>query len=184
MLKKRGRIMLHNTTTHYGFVAKFFHWGGALILIGLFAVAYIMMDMAPGDPKWAMYGYHKSFGLLALCWVTARYVWRDMQTQPDSTAPTPLLNIASQAMHYLLYMLMFAMPISGYVMSVAGGHDVFFFGIHVPSLIAKNPTLGRLAHEAHEYISFALMGCVALHVAAALWHHFKLRDNTLQRMVR
>lgn len=141
-----------------------------------------MTDMAPGEAKWALYGYHKSFGLLALVWFILRYVWRLVQVQPRSLQ-SGWMHCAAQAMHTLLYVLMVAMPLSGYVMSAAGGYDVFFFGWKVPNLVPHDATLGKIAHALREYISYALIGCILLHVVAALWHHYVRKDDVLKRMI-
>jgi cytochrome b561 len=86
--------------------------------------------------------------------------------------------------HWGLYAVMFIMPISGYIMSMAGGHGVNVFGVwELPNLIGENPTLGKLANQTHDITTKIIYVLVATHVLAALRHHFLLRDGVLVRML-
>jgi cytochrome b561 len=84
--------------------------------------------------------------------------------------------------HIALYIAMFGMPLTGWLMSSAGGHLVSFFGIPVPSLMDKDPDFGKLMNQIHRITSYVLIGAILFHAAGALKHHFIDGDNTLKRM--
>jgi cytochrome b561 len=114
-----------------------------------------------------------------------RMIWRWSNPVPQAEPGTKKWqHTCAQLAHYGLYAIMFAMPITGYTMSVAGGHEVDMFGIAVPSVMPNNHDLASLAHSAHGWISYAMIGLVGLHVVAALWHHLIRKDRTLTRMIR
>ena len=92
------------------------------------------------------------------------------------------IGLASKASHWLLYLLFFAMPISGFTSSTAGGYPVSFWGIPLPGL-PKNEGLAKLATTGHVLSSYAVYVLVSLHVLATAWHVAVRRDGTLQRMI-
>ena len=178
-------MSISNKKTSYGSVARLFHWGIAALYIGMFYVAYTMMDMAKTPAKWELYDLHKSFGLVLLILALTRIIWRWSNPVPQAEPGTKKWqHTLAQLAHYGLYALMLAMPLSGYAMSVAGGHEVAMFGLSVPSLIPNNTEIATLAHQGHALLSQAIMGLVGLHVVAALWHHLIRKDRTLTRMIR
>ncbi len=168
----------------YSLVMKILHWGMALAFVGLYAVAYIMQDMNNSPEKFQLYGLHKSVGITILVLVLIRFFYRIVHGVPAiSKNLSPLWNLAARLGHYSLYLLMVLMPLSGYLMSSAGGHSVSYFGFfQVPLLLQKNPALGGFFHESHEILSYVIYGLVTVHVIMALVHHFILKDDTLTRM--
>ncbi|MBN9565399.1 MAG: cytochrome b [Alphaproteobacteria bacterium] len=177
-------MALHNTPSSYGSIAKIFHWGIALIYTALFISAYIMMDMPNSDSKFFIYGIHKSFGVSVLILAAARLIWRLFSTTPLPATNTPSWQaLFAKFAHFGLYALMFAMPVSGYIMSTAGGHPVKLFGLELPALLAKNPELAKLARDGHTWISYAILALVSAHVIGAFYHHWIRKDDTLLRML-
>lgn len=174
-----------NTPDSYGSVAKAFHWAVAALVLGLLGVGLWMTDL-PKDPfRLRVYGLHKSFGMLVLMLVLARLAWRFTNPVPRLPEGLPRLAVwGARAGHFALYACMFAMPLSGWLMSSAAGYPVAFFSAFTwPDLIAANPEWRPVFRAAHEWIAYALMGLIAAHVGAALWHHFARRDNVLKRML-
>lgn len=170
-------VTQHNTT------AKIFHWAMVPLFIGMFAVAYIMMDMAPGDTKWTLYGLHKATGLTLLFLIAARFMWRLVTTVPDlPQGMAAWQKVAAQANVLLLYAVMFGMAGSGVAMSLLGGHGITVFGLFEISPFYINKELAGLAHSAHGYISWVFIGAFVLHILGALYHHFILKDTILRRM--
>lgn len=168
---------------HGGFVLL--HWVIALTFIGLFAVAEIMMEMAPGPDKWQLYGLHKSTGLTLITLVLLRILWRLSGPVPAHPAGMSLpQQLAAHGVHLGLYAAMILMPVSGYIMSMAGGYGITWFGVWaVPDLIGENKALGSLAHSVHHYTAWAVYGLFALHVLGALYHHVVQKDDVLTRML-
>lgn len=175
--------MHQNFKTSYGRGARLFHWVMVPMFIGMFALAYLMMDTAPGEAKWALYGLHKSFGVVLLVLILARFLWR-LSTVPPAL-PSGLSSFQKgmvQINHFLLYAVMFGMACSGVAMSLLGGHGLSLFGVVDIASPYINKDLARLAHTAHEIISYVFMGSVFLHLAGAFYHHFVLKDGLLKRM--
>jgi cytochrome b561 len=178
-------MALHNTSSSYGSIAKIFHWGMVAIFIGLFIGAYIMMDMPSSDSKFFIYAMHKSFGVLVLILAAMRLIWKLFSIAPHPATGTPNWQVfLAKLAHFGLYILMFAMPMSGYVMSTAGGHPVKLFGLDLPALIAHNPEIAKLARNGHTWISYAILALVSIHIIGALYHHWIQKDKTLERMLR
>lgn len=176
--------MIRNTTTHWGSVAKFFHWIIALFVLTLLGVG-VWMTGLPNEPfKFQIYGLHKAFGVTILALVLLRILWRLTSKIPSLPAGMPgWQKKLAHGVHFLLYACLLIMPISGYVMSMAGGYGVSYFGLYnLPDLIGKDPALGKLASGVHEYTAWVLAGLIGLHVVGGLYHHFIRRDNVLRRM--
>lgn len=183
--------MLKNTKTSYGSVAKSFHWLVFAAFVVLYLLGEIMGDMkqeaAPilGLGKWDMYALHKSIGVTVLAIALARLLWRAMNPQPDLPAGTAKIQtLAAHTVHWMLYVAMLVMPISGYTMSMAGGHGITYFGFwKLPDLIGLNKPLGALAHDIHMTAAEVIYFIVAIHVVAALFHHYVKKNNVLKRML-
>lgn len=178
-------MQIRNTKERWGLVAQSFHWLVFILFVTQFVSANIMDDMQPSPEKWELYALHKSIGVLVLFVVFLRFSWRMSSLSPAR----PLRMSKSQAVlagsvHILLYVAMFAMPVSGYIMSMAGGHGISFFGLFdLPNLVGESKELGKIAHEVHEIGGTAIYVLVALHIAGALWHHFVEKDTVLKRML-
>lgn len=166
-------------------MAKGFHWVVALLILGLLAVGFCMEDLAPDPFKFQIYGIHKALGIAVLALAAARLVWRIVNIVPASPPHHKTWEkILSRCADYALYALMFAMPLSGWAMSSAGGHPVGFFGLfELPPLVGKDPDLGKAMNALHGTLAWALIGVLSLHAAGALKHHFIDRDDTLRRML-
>jgi cytochrome b561 len=173
-----------NTRARFGWVAKILHWLIAVIIIGLLTVGIIMTDM-PAPQKFELYGLHKATGIVVLALVILRILWRAINVQPRLPADLPRWQkMASFTSHLLLYLLMLLMPLSGWLMSSAGGYPVTLYGLYtMPNLVGKDADLGKLGHELHEIGMIMLIVLIVVHVAAALQHHFIRKDNVLKRML-
>ena len=176
--------MLKNSKTEYGSVTKFFHWTIGVLILGMLAVGAYMADYAPKDLKGILYMNHKAVGVIVLMLVLARILWKFQNQTPAYPESMPGWQKKSAiGLHHVLYIIMFLMPLSGYVMSVAGGHSINMWGWQVPDLISPNKPLAGLAHEAHETIAAIFYVVLPIHIGAALYHYFIQKDNILQRML-
>jgi len=181
-------MTVKNTDTSYGSIAKAFHWGMFLILVGLVAVGYYMADLPSDTPdqlgyKLGLFDLHKSFGILILLLVTLRLGWRMINPVPKMPdAMSRIERLSAHAMHMLLYVLLFAQPLFGWLMSSYGNHPVEFFGLGLPALADKDKAMGDFFQEAHETTAVLLIVAFAIHVAAALFHHYVRKDDVLDRM--
>lgn len=176
--------MIKNTEISYGVIAKIFHWLLFIMLSFMIIAGNIMSNMPKGAEKFEMAGMHKSFGALVLTLIMLRFIWKLINKTPKPPEGTEKTQAqAANLMHWWLYVLMFAQPISGIVMSQAAGYPVSFFGLFdFPQLLAKSGELAQLAHSAHGIIWIVLLVSVAGHAAVAIHHQFIKKDGTLKRM--
>lgn len=169
----------------YTVMAIVLHWLAGGLIVATFPLGLYMSDMALSPRKLQFYSYHKWTGIVILLLVVLRLLWRVTHRPPALLAGTPRWQENSaHAVHFALYGLMLAVPLSGWLMSSALGFQVVLFGIlPLPDLIAANKATGHLLKTVHEWLNYSLLGFVMLHVGAALHHHSILRDGTLRRML-
>ena len=170
----------------YTNVAIFFHWLIALMIIGAFTMGLVMTDMPGLSPtKLKYYSWHKWAGVTILGLACLRLLWRLGHKAPAYPASMPAWQqSAANVLHGLLYVLMFAVPLSGYFYTLSAGVPVVYFGLfELPVLMAKNAELKPVLKEVHFWLNMLLAGCVGVHVAAALKHHFIDHDGIIKRMM-
>ena len=174
-----------NSSSNYGLVSITMHWLVAVAVVGLFALGYWMVGLN-NYSSWYRTApdIHKSIGLLLLALMVVRIIWRFL-----NRGPAPLANhgrltrLATKVGHGGLYLGLFAVMISGYLISTAAGRGISVFGwFEVPALITSIPDQEDIAGLVHEYLAWALVIFSGLHALAALKHHFIDRDPTLKRM--
>jgi len=173
-----------NAVMRYSTPAIVLHWLIALLIFAGFPLGLYMVDLPLSPDKLKLYSYHKWIGITVLMLAAIRLSWRLTHTPPplpDRVAAWQ--RHASAIVHGLLYLLMIAIPLSGWLMSSAKGFQTVWFGVlPLPDLIGKDKALGELLAEVHKILNFTLLGLVVLHVGAALQHHFIERQPFLQRM--
>jgi len=175
---------IKSTEQRWGSVAKTFHWLMALGIIGTGSLGLYMTDLPRGMTKVNLFALHKSIGLTLLALVLLRLAWRMFDRRPRDEPMARWQRIAAHGAHGMLYVLMLAMPLSGWLYNSARGYALQWFKqFNVPALVAKNETLGDFAILAH-VIGFWILAFVLLaHIGGALMHHLFDRDNTLLRML-
>ena len=177
-------MQITNTEKKYGAVHKLVHWVMAIMIIGLIAVGLYMGEMDPSPEKWQAYALHKSFGISIIALVGVRILWKLVNASPKLPEGMKSHEKALAHLgHLALYVMMLAMPFSGWIMSSAGGHAVKFFDWTVPAIVEKGSSLGHWAHEIHEIGGSLFIALIVLHVVAALYHHYIRKDDVLKRMV-
>ena len=161
------------------------HWLVALGIFAAFPLGLYMHDLPLSPRKLQLYSYHKWLGITVLLLVIARLVWRRLHQPPPLDAAMPhWQRAAAHGTHHLLYLLMFIVPLSGWLMSSALGFSVVWFGVlPLPDLIGKDKVLGETLKEVHEALNYTLLLLVVAHVAGALKHQLIDRDGTLARML-
>jgi cytochrome b561 len=176
--------MLKNTRTTYGGVVKFLHWTMAILFFVMFGIAYTMTNISPSPVRSILYGMHKSTGLLLFGFFTLRFIWRLINVQPEVPASTPLWQKRAAAWNiFALYAVMLLMPVTGFLTSTLGGHDISFYWIFKISPLGHDKAASTFFSDAHEIISYVMIFLVSVHFLAALQHHYIRRDDVLRRML-
>lgn len=178
--------MLRNHSSHYGIISVLLHWSAAIVIVGLFAVGYWMVDLSYYSswyrtaPHW-----HKSIGIVLLLLMILRLLWRVI-----SISPAPVVThskwerVSSKLAHMLLYAGVFAIIVTGYLISTADGRAIQVFNwFEVPGLGELFSQQADIAGDLHRYFAYAVIALAVLHAAAAVKHHVIDKDPTLKRML-
>ena len=175
--------MINLDLVRYNAVARALHWTIALLVI--FNLASGLLNDALEDTI-RLIPTHKSVGLTILILTLVRIGWRLTWTRPPYPASMSRTEVgAAQAVHALFYLLLLIMPLTGYAMASAGKYPLEWFGLFdLPkATIDRESALLLLSRGAHEVLGWLFLALAALHIAAALRHHFVLRDAVLKRML-
>lgn len=176
-------MRIKNTANKYGVVAISLHWILAILMIGLLILGIYMVELPISLQKLKLYGWHKEYGFLVLGLAIVRIIWRLINITPNLSIPA-WEEFAARAVHWAFYGFMFALPITGWLITSAAGLPASFFGLFtLPDLIAPNEESRLLFQEIHKWLGYALIAFIALHTAAALKHHFIDKDDILRRML-
>ena len=172
-------------TTHYTTTAKGLHWLMALLIFGLLALGFYMADLPLSPEKLQFYSWHKWAGVSVFVLVWLRLFWRLTHRPPAFAAS---LSATQQTLahlgHLALYLLMIAIPVSGWLMSSAKGVQTVWVGVlPLPDLLGRDKALGKQLEELHSALNIGLLVLIGGHVAAALFHHLVHKDDTLRRML-
>jgi len=188
-------MSVRNTSLRYGSVAMAFHWAIALLIITNVVLGLWLGEfMERGDPlKFSVAQWHKSIGLTVLVLSVLRVVWRLMNPHPAPPWTSPLMRNLSLASHYAFYFLIVAIPITGYVMASASplGNGTEYFGLFTwPNLPFFDGMTREQLHpihetweDAHVILAWSAIVLLPIHIGAALYHHFNLRDDVFKRML-
>jgi cytochrome b561 len=178
--------MTRPNAERWGAFSQALHWIIVLMIFGL-AVVGLTLDELPRTPKYFwVYTAHKSAGITVLALVIVRLAWRAYAGAPRPVPNTPGWQHAIAVVtHVLLYGIMFAMPLSGWLYDSASGLRPFrFFGLFdMPKLVAPDKAIAATAHGIHAWGLYVLIVLVLVHAGAALYHHLFLGDATLARML-
>lgn len=176
---------LGNDSERWGWLSIGLHWLTFVLVLGLAAVGLAMDELANSPLKISVYAMHKSFGLTVLGLTVLRLLWRLVAGAPAPVPGMPRWQAwAANGVHGLLYALLLAMPLSGWLYNSAAGFPLRWFGLFaLPRLHGYSPDIKQFAGEAHETLFYLLAALLVLHAAAALKHHYLDRDATLRRML-
>jgi cytochrome b561 len=178
------RIAAGDDGTNYDPVAMSLHWATALLVVTNFALAETWDWFAKPTAE-TMQSVHISLGLLLTAVIVARLAWRLIPGHQMSSLEAGWMRIASKGTHYLLYALLVAQAVSGFVWRWAQGHPVEFFGLFgiAGPFDAWDRASRRPLHTIHEWIGWAIVIIALLHALAAIYHHYVLKDRVLRRML-
>jgi cytochrome b561 len=168
----------------YGPTAKVFHWLIVALLLAQYLIGWLMPDIHRGMKPGAAMTFHVSIGLVILVLIVLRFAWRlSHPVKPDSSLP-PWQRLSSEAVHWLLYALVLATTVTGWVFASFRGWSIsFFFFAPMPMLASENAAAGKAIDGLHQAMEWALLVMIGIHVVVALAHLFIYRDRIMQRML-
>jgi cytochrome b561 len=168
----------------YGGIAIALLWLVAGAIFATFPLGLYMADLPLSPRKLQLVSYHKWIGVTVLALMCLRLAWRLTHRPPPLPAAVPAWQRrAAMIAHWALYVLLLAIPMSGWLYSSAAGVPTVYLGLwQLPDLVAKDKALADALNLAHKSLNFVLLGLVVVHVAAALKHHFVDRDGLIARM--
>ena len=177
------RIAAGATRSRYDGVSIALHWTTVVLVIALFALGELW-GFADRPLRHQLVTLHMSLGMLLSLDVAFRLAWRLMpghQVPPVATGPT---ETAARAVHWLLYALLIGQSIYGYIVRWSEGEAMSFFGLLIPSpMTPVDRGTHHLIQDIHGWVGWAIIIVALGHAAAALYHHFVLRDEVLVRML-
>ncbi len=187
---------LHNTATRWGWPAKLLHWVLALLIFGLLGLGTYMTSLELGLERLKLTQIHKSFGFVVFWLAVIRVVWRKFGGPAPEHLETskPWERFVSSATHVGMYILMFMIPLTGWLMSSASPFNDADSYIYIPNMVfglfempdpisPGDAKLSKMLGVVHRYAGYALAALLFVHLAAAFKHHFILRDPILTRML-
>jgi cytochrome b561 len=168
----------------YGPTAKIFHWLIVALLMVQYPIGWLMPDLHRDTKPGAPMTFHISFGIVILTLIVLRLVWRLRHpVAPDSTLP-PWQRLSSEAVHWLLYALVLATTVTGWLFASFRGWSIsLLYLVPLPMLASDNAAAGKTIDGVHQAMELSLLVVIGMHVAAALAHHFIYRDRVMQRML-
>jgi cytochrome b561 len=180
--------MLTNSADRYGLVSRLLHWLMALLILAMIGIGAYMTDLDKEDPLRAqLYTMHKEIGVTILVLAVLRILWILASRPPVLPAALQRWEIIlAKSTTGLLYLLMLATPIVGFLMTNASGKPVSYFGLFdLPLLIGENHDLHEILEEVHGFLAFTMLALVGLHALGAIKHRFIDKDpeaDVLKRM--
>lgn len=174
-----------NTKNRYGSLSIALHWLMLLVMAAVFAAVELHDNYPRGsEMQHDLMTWHFQLGLVVLILVVIRLILKFIAPDPEiQPTPSKIQHIGAKAMHVALYLIMVCMPIAGYIGRTLAGSTVYFFGMALPVFLAPNKDLAENIFDIHSLIGNTAYFLIGIHAAAALFHHYFQRDDTLLRML-
>ncbi|MDB5978578.1 MAG: prokaryotic cytochrome b561 family protein [Nevskia sp.] len=169
----------------YGVTARLLHWLVLVLIAAQYVIAWTMPDVGPHTLPTGLIAGHLSLGALILLLVLGRVLWRLSHPvpPPPDTLP-PWQGALSRLVHLLLYATLLLLPLMGWGNASSRGWEVTLAGyVHLPALFKNGSHFGLALGDIHAVTAIVLLVLIGLHSAAALYHHFIVKDQTLMRML-
>jgi len=178
-------MILKNSAERWGHVSQLLHWLVVVLIVVMAYLGLTMTDLPNSPHKIRLYTLHKSIGMTLLVLVLLRLLWRAYAGAPRPLPGTPRWQerVASLT-HFALYVLLLAIPLSGWIFNSAAGFPLQWFGVaNLPALTGRDAALRELSGTWHEWLFWTLVVLAMVHAAAAIHHHLVQHDATLARML-
>jgi cytochrome b561 len=178
--------MIRNTSSSWGSVSRWFHWILAATILGMLAYGWWMNHIPARADRFFYRSIHADIGYVVLVLMVVRLIWRSINPAPALPSDTPRwLRIAARVNHWALYLVTFVVAMLGWAHSGAHTPDYSsWFGLfHVPQITSPDKAAANAYEDRHILFAYVLLALIAIHFAAALWHHFVKRDRVAARMI-
>ena len=177
--------MLRNTADSWGAGVKFFHWVMAALIVFQLMLGLMAVTWPVSPTKLDLFVWHKSFGVLILTLVALRLLWRLANVTPALPAGmADWERMGARMSHFLLYLLMIALPLTGWIINSAANIPFrIFWLVPLPAIVAPDKGMADLFAQIHGGLALTLVAVLVVHIGAALRHHFIKHDNVLIRML-
>lgn len=163
--------------------ARVVHWVTAILLAVIFGLGISMTRWIEGDPKFTAYSWHESLGLTVGALTVWRLAWRLRHPPPPFPLPR-LERFGAQAVHALLYLILFGQPLVGWLLTGSFGFRVNYLGIgELPGLVEESRERAAALQTLHAALAWTLIALFLLHLGGVLYHHLGKRDGVLRRMM-
>jgi cytochrome b561 len=172
-----------NSQTNFGLLTKLLHWGMAVLIFGLIALGMYLTNVKISISQLYLFNWHKAAGILALSLISARILWHLWSRLPHPLAAPLWQTRLARAVHVSLYVLLLAIPLSGWIASSASGFEMSLFGLFsIPFIAPTNAKIEDLFFEIHDICTSLLLVFLFLHIGGAMHRQFFKHDKTLRRM--
>jgi cytochrome b561 len=177
-------MALTNNKKEFGMLTKLLHWTIFVLFVVQYALIYRRDYFPKNAPEKTQYILiHKSLGLLVLFLALMMIGWRQLGNRPAMPLNmNGFEQLLAKLTHFLLYLSMLIMPLTGIGMSLYAGYGVSFFGQFTIPALPKNEMLSDSFYAVHQWSSYVIIGLVSLHILGALYHHYYKKDGVLKRM--
>lgn len=178
--------MIRNTISSWGSVSRWFHWGLGIAILGMLAFGWWMNHIPARGDRFFYRSIHADIGYIILVLMMLRLVWRIFNPVPAQPAGTPRWQrVLALANHWTLYAITFTVIMLGWAHSGARTQNYAdFFGLfRVPQFTSPDREAARAYEDRHILFAYVLLALIAVHLLAAIWHHFVKRDRVTSRMV-
>ena len=173
----------HSQRPAYDAVARTLHWLTVVLIAMQFVIGWTMPDIHKGTQPVGLIAWHLGVGSTLIAVIVIRVIWR-LTHWPTPDELPPLLSVVSRITHFLLYAALVVVPLLGWINASSRGWTVRLLGVvPYPSLSEPGSAFGHEMGDVHGVLAWVLFALIALHVAAALFHRFILKDHVLQRML-
>src|SRR5882757_2162528 len=178
--------MIRNTDTAWGSISRLFHWTLGFLIIGMLAYGWWMNHMAARPDQFFHRSIHADIGYVVLLLMVIRLIWRGLNPVPALAANMPRWRrIAARVSHGALYGVTILVAMLGWAYSGAHKPDYAdWFGLfRVPQFTSTDKASANFYETLHIYLADVLVALIAVHIVAAVWHHFVKHDSVTARMI-
>lgn len=173
---------MRNSVSRYGLVSILLHWVMAILILTLLVLGLVMAHI---PMRRALYTWHIELGVLALLLMTIRLPWRLYNMSPSATLIPRWEQMMTKGMIFFCYILMFALPITGWLLASSSAFNVSFFNLlDLPELVNPDNDSRTLFIMLHQWLSYFLIAVMTAHLIVTLTHHFIKKDNLMRSIIK